>query len=102
MYVGKDFTPKLLWHFARKNLLRTLLISLIACVLYKIIGWEFVGISFLPVATIGTAVAFYVGFKNNQAYDGSGRPSALGGPAALGRHHQHGPHPSRDGDCYHS
>lgn len=24
---------------------------------------------FLPVASIGTAVAFYVGFKNNQAYD---------------------------------
>jgi putative membrane protein len=26
-------------------------------------------IPFLPVATIGTAVAFYVGFKNNSAYD---------------------------------
>lgn len=26
-------------------------------------------IPFLPIATIGTAVAFYVGFKNNAAYD---------------------------------
>jgi len=69
MYVGKTFSTKLLWHFARKNLFRTLLISLIACILYKVLGWEFIGISFLPVATIGTAVAFYVGFKNNQAYD---------------------------------
>ena len=32
-------------------------------------GWRWLGISFVPVATIGTAVAFYVGFKNNQAYE---------------------------------
>jgi ion channel-forming bestrophin family protein len=69
MYVGKDYSPSELWHWGRKNLIRTLIISVVACVLYDVIGWEFVGISFLPVATIGTAVAFYVGFKNNQAYD---------------------------------
>jgi putative membrane protein len=69
MYVGKDFTFAILWHFARKNLLRTFLVSIGACVLYKIVGWQWVGISFIPVASIGTAVAFYVGFKNNQAYD---------------------------------
>ena len=28
-----------------------------------------IGIPWLPVSIIGTAVAFYVGFKNNQAYD---------------------------------
>ena len=26
-------------------------------------------IPFLPISTIGIAVAFYIGFKNNQAYD---------------------------------
>ena len=51
------------------NLIRTLLVSVLACVLYKIVGWRWLGISFVPVATIGTAVAFYVGFKNNQAYE---------------------------------
>jgi ion channel-forming bestrophin family protein len=30
---------------------------------------EFLSLPFLPIATIGTAVAFYVGFKNNSAYD---------------------------------
>ncbi len=29
----------------------------------------FLALPFLPVGTIGTAVAFYIGFKNNQAYD---------------------------------
>ncbi len=69
MYVGKTFDLHLIWHFARRNLLRTFLVSVLACFLYKIIGWRWLGISFIPIATIGTAVAFYVGFKNNQAYD---------------------------------
>lgn len=37
--------------------------------LYSVVGLHFVKIPFLPIATIGTAVAFYVGFKNNSAYD---------------------------------
>lgn len=33
--------------------------------------WDlsFLRVPFLPISTIGTAVAFYVGFKNNSAYD---------------------------------
>jgi len=69
MYTGKDFHFKLLWHFARKNLFRTMIVSTIAVILYQVLGFTFVAIPFLPVGTIGTAVAFYVGFKNNQAYD---------------------------------
>jgi putative membrane protein len=32
-------------------------------------GMHQVAIPFLPIATVGTAVAFYVGFKNNSSYD---------------------------------
>lgn len=32
-------------------------------------GLTMLRIPFLPIATMGTAVAFYVGFKNNSAYD---------------------------------
>lgn len=69
MYIGKEFNPKLLWHFARKNLFRTLLISSFACVVYVIFKIKEIAIPFLPIGTIGTAVAFYIGFKNNNAYD---------------------------------
>ena len=69
MYTGKEFTFNLLWHFARKNLFRTMIVSIVAVILYQVLGYTFVAIPFLPVGTIGTAVAFYVGFKNNQAYD---------------------------------
>lgn len=38
-------------------------------VLYAIVHLEFLRVPFLPIATVGTAVAFYVGFKNNASYD---------------------------------
>ncbi len=69
MYTGKEFKLELVWHFARRNLFRTFLISLVAVLIYKVLGFTFIAIPFLPVGTIGTAVAFYMGFKNNQAYD---------------------------------
>jgi putative membrane protein len=43
--------------------------ALVVLALYDLAGLEFIRIPFLPIATIGTAVAFYVGFKNNAAYD---------------------------------
>ncbi|MCA9638449.1 MAG: hypothetical protein KC420_20605 [Myxococcales bacterium] len=36
---------------------------------FAVTGWRFIAVPFLPIATIGTAVAFYIGFKNNSAYD---------------------------------
>lgn len=44
------------------------LLSVTVCTMF-IFGYRDVAIPFLPIATIGTAVAFYVGFKNNAAYD---------------------------------
>lgn len=37
--------------------------------LYAYVGLTFLRVPFLPIATIGTAVAFYIGFKNNSAYE---------------------------------
>ncbi|MNL08571.1 Bestrophin, RFP-TM, chloride channel [compost metagenome] len=42
---------------------------LIISLLYKVAGWHWISIPWLPLSLIGTAVAFYVGFKNNQSYD---------------------------------
>ena len=69
MYTGKVFTFRLLWHFARKNLFITMIVSVCAVAAYQLLGFKFLAIPFIPIASIGTAVAFYVGFKNNQAYD---------------------------------
>lgn len=69
MYIGKKMTLKVMWLFARKNVIKTFILSSVVVVLYHFLQIDFIAIPFLPVATIGTAVAFYVGFKNNQAYD---------------------------------
>ena len=37
-------------------------------VLYKVFGFTFLNVPWTPVALIGTAVAFMVGFQNNSAY----------------------------------
>jgi len=69
MFIGKKIELPFVWFLGRKNILFTAALSLVVVLLYHYVGLHFIGIPFLPVATIGTAVAFYVGFKNNQAYD---------------------------------
>ncbi len=69
MLISKKITIASIWLFGKKNILRTLLLSSIVVGLYNFLNLHILAIPFLPVATIGTAVAFYVGFKNNQAYD---------------------------------
>lgn len=43
--------------------------ALAVLALYATTRLELLKVPFLPIATIGTAVAFYIGFKNNSAYD---------------------------------
>ncbi|MFN0188337.1 MAG: bestrophin family protein [Bacteroidia bacterium] len=69
MLINKKITFQAVWLFGRKNILQTLFLSSSVVVLYHFLDLKIIAIPFLPVASIGTAVAFYVGFKNNQAYD---------------------------------
>ena len=43
--------------------------SLALSALYYFMGWHWLAIPWKPVGLIGTALAFYLGFKNNAAYD---------------------------------
>jgi putative membrane protein len=69
MLINKKITLNEIWFFGRKNIIQTLLLSIIVVVIYQFLGFKLIAIPFLPVASIGTAVAFYVGFKNNQSYN---------------------------------
>ncbi|MDR3617087.1 MAG: bestrophin family ion channel [Candidatus Obscuribacterales bacterium] len=69
MYVRKYVSVQIIWHF---SWLATTIFFVLACAAYfafVYLKWTMIAIPFLPVATIGTAVAFYVGFKNNASYD---------------------------------
>lgn len=69
MLINKKISFQAVWMFGKKNILQTLLLSCVVVALYQFLNLKIIAIPFLPVASIGTAVAFYVGFKNNQAYD---------------------------------
>ena len=69
MFVGRKLKFSFLWFFGWKNILQGTAVSTIVYVLYEWVHLKFVDIPFTLVATVGTAVAFYVGFKNNSAYE---------------------------------
>lgn len=69
MFVGNKYKSRMVWFWAWKNLVQAACVSAAVYVCYEWLGWELLSVPFLPIATIGTAVAFYVGFKNNSSYD---------------------------------
>ncbi|QHW00980.1 bestrophin family protein [Spirosoma endbachense] len=69
MFTTKRVPFHIVFPFTWRAILLFLCYSTLICLLYSIAGWRFLAIPFVPVATIGTAVAFYVGFKNNSSYD---------------------------------
>lgn len=70
MYIKKNFGLKSILRFSGGHIIWIALWAIIVAVLFKytpLKAWLF--IPWLPLSVIGTAVAFYVGFKNNSAYD---------------------------------
>lgn len=69
MIVSKSVTFKGIMQFAGQHLWWLAAWMILVTALYKYTQWKWMSIPWLPLSVIGTAVAFYVGFKNNQAYD---------------------------------
>ena len=69
MLVQRRFPPRLSLLFAVRPVLMASGWAVIVYALYAYAGLTLIRIPFVPIATVGTAVAFYVGFKNNSAYE---------------------------------
>lgn len=69
MYVRSDIKPSIILWFCWRHLVFFALYSLAVYLAYHKLHLKALAIPFLPVGTIGTAVAFYVGFKNNASYE---------------------------------
>ncbi len=69
MHAGRYYSlpQTLLW--TRKSILLFIFTSTIPVLLYKYAGLHWIAFPWYPIAIIGTAVAFYLGFKNNSSYD---------------------------------
>ncbi|TDE17489.1 bestrophin family protein [Dyadobacter psychrotolerans] len=68
MYTAREIKPAIILSFAWPSLLFYLVYSVCLCSL-NYFGHLAIGFSFVPIGLIGTAVAFYVGFKNNSSYE---------------------------------
>jgi putative membrane protein len=67
MHSGKKFGALEFAIWTRRSIYILTILSAIPTVLY-FLGWKFISIPWQPIAIMGTAVAFIVGFKNNASY----------------------------------
>ncbi|MBL7962857.1 MAG: multidrug transporter [Flavobacteriales bacterium] len=68
MHSGKHFAFPLVLRWTRREIVVFLLIAAIPTFAYKALGLTWLMLPWLPIALLGTAVAFLVGFKNNATY----------------------------------
>jgi putative membrane protein len=69
MHIGKGYTfpQAIMWTLG--DILALLVLATVPTVLYAQFHWEWLTLPWLPIALLGTAVAFVIGFKNNASYD---------------------------------
>jgi len=69
MYTKPKFSPMAMIKWTSHDIFKFLILALIPVILYEIFDLKWLHLPWLPIALIGTAVAFVVGFQNNAAYD---------------------------------
>jgi len=69
MHAGRNYTFKEVLYWTRRDIWELSLIAAVPTLCYKLLGWTWLALPWLPIALLGTAVAFVVGFKNNASYD---------------------------------
>lgn len=69
MHAGRRFTFNEVIRWTRRDILFYLVLATIPTLLYILLDWTWLTIPWVPIALVGTAVAFITGFKNNATYD---------------------------------
>lgn len=71
MYIKRNISASIILRFAWHKILLFLILAIGVVVAYHFLDHEGIDITipFLPLSTIGIAVAFYISFKNSAAYD---------------------------------
>jgi len=68
MYTKKNYSLKDMVRWTRSDIYKFIIIAVIPVALYSLLDFKWLHLPWLPIALIGTAVAFIVGFKNNASY----------------------------------
>ncbi len=67
MHTGRRYRPLEFFRWTYRGTVWLVLLTILPTVLYAL-GFTFVSIPWQPIATLGTALSFIVGFKNNASY----------------------------------
>ena len=68
MLTKSRYSPIQMISWTRNETLWFIIISSVVTVLYEVFGLTFLKLPWTPMAVIGIAVAFIIGFQNNAAY----------------------------------
>ena len=69
MHAGKNFSFKEVVLWTRRDIFQLFILAFLPTCLYIFFEWKWLALPWLPIALLGTAVAFIIGFKNNASYD---------------------------------
>lgn len=69
MHAGRRFTLREVLYWTRRDIYWFLFLAIVPTVLYEVVGWRWLTLPWVPIALVGTALAFITGFRNNASYD---------------------------------
>src|SRR6218665_485272 len=69
MHSAKHYSFKEVIIWTRRDVFALLIVAAIPTLIYDLCECKWLALPWLPIALLGTAVAFMVGFKNNASYD---------------------------------
>ena len=69
MHTGRNYSLKEFLFWTRRDIYMIAILASIPTLLYQYFDWKWIAIPWVPIALIGTAAAFIVGFKNTQTYN---------------------------------
>lgn len=68
MHVGRHYSLVEVMFWTRRETAIFVVLAAAPTLLFQLAGWTWLGVPWLPIALVGTAVAFITGFKNNASY----------------------------------
>ena len=69
MHVGRRYSLKEFLYWTRRDIYTMTIIAAVPTILYKVLDWHWLALPWVPIAMVGTAAAFIVGFRNTQTYN---------------------------------
>jgi putative membrane protein len=68
MHAGQRYTFKEIFVWTISDVKLMAILSIVPVVIFEVFNWRWIALPWIPIAMVGTATAFIVGFRNTQTY----------------------------------